>query len=156
MAHVVLVETSPGSGSKSRRMSREVAALLAQRGVGHAILDLRTISTDPARESALTAATHVVFAVPVRNYDVGEGARSVIERLPFAALEGKTVGVLCAAGSNRSYMSVLPFLNTLLLEFHCWIVPRFVFATAHDFDGDTPGKDLMQRLEHFTDLLLSR
>lgn len=153
---VLLVETSAAAGSKSRRMSRMLADMLAQRGVDVSILDLRQSTSAASREAALIAATHVVFAVPVHNYDAGAGARGVIEHLPFAALEGKTVGVVCAAGSQRSYMSVLPFLNTLLLEFHCWVVPRYVFATSHDFDGDTPGMDLTQRLAHFADLLLSR
>jgi hypothetical protein len=34
-------------------------------------------------------------------------------------------------------MSVMSFANSLMLDFRCWIVPRFVYATGGDFEGDT-------------------
>jgi FMN reductase len=46
------------------------------------------------------------------------------------------VGFLCAAGGTASYMSVMAYANSLMLDFRCVIIPRFVFATADAFDGD--------------------
>ncbi len=73
-----------------------------------------------------------LFAVPVYNYDVNAAAKNLIE-LTGEAWVGKVVGFLCAAGGPGSYMSVLPFANSLMLDFRCVVVPRFVYATGHDF-----------------------
>jgi len=35
-----------------------------------------------------------------------------------------------------SYMSVMSFANSLMLDFRCLIIPRFVYATGNSFDGD--------------------
>ena len=33
-------------------------------------------------------------------------------------------------------MSVMAYANSLMLDFRCVIIPRFVFATGHAFDGE--------------------
>src|SRR6266487_2638974 len=52
------------------------------------------------------------------------------------AWQDKIVGFLCAAGGTASYMSVMAYANSLMLDFRCVIIPRFVFATSDAFDGD--------------------
>ena len=42
------------------------------------------------------------------------------------AFTGKPVGFVCAAGGRSSYMAVLGLANSLMLDFRCLIVPRFV------------------------------
>src|SRR6266516_4875954 len=54
----------------------------------------------------------------------------------LSAWEDKVVAFLCAAGGMGSYMSVMSFANSLMLDFRCLIVPRFVYATGDSFDGD--------------------
>jgi FMN reductase len=78
------------------------------------------------------AAQGIVMAVPVYNYDINAAAKNLIE-LTGTAWTGKVVGFLCAAGGPSSYMSVMPFANSLMLDFRCVVVPRFVYATEHDF-----------------------
>jgi FMN reductase len=56
--------------------------------------------------------------------------------LTGSAWEDKVVGFLCAAGGMGSYMSVMSFANSLMLDFRCLIIPRFVYATGDSFDGD--------------------
>ena len=129
---MTLIATSLDTGSKSQRLARHAAALLAERGISHTLLDLREA---PELAAPLQQATHVLFAVPVYNFDVNAAAKQVIEN-HGGALEGKTVGFLCQAGGQRSYMSILSFANSLMLDFRCWIVPRFVYATGNDFDSD--------------------
>jgi FMN reductase len=55
--------------------------------------------------------------------------------LTGSAWEDKVVGFLCAAGGMGSYMSVMSFANSLMLDFRCLIIPRFVYATGDSFDG---------------------
>ena len=53
------------------------------------------------------------------------------------AWNDEIVGFLCAAGGQSSYMSVIAYANSLILDFRCTIVPRFVFATDNVFDEKT-------------------
>ena len=85
--------------------------------------------------AAFEAADGILVAAPVYNYDVAAAAKNMIE-LTGSAWQDKIVGFLCAAGGTASYMSVMAYANSLMLDFRCVIIPRFVFATADAFDGD--------------------
>ena len=68
--------------------------------------------------------------------------------LTGSAWEDKIVGFLCAAGGMNSYMSVMAFANSLMLDFRCMIIPRFVYATGDAFDGDElKDKKVAKRIE---------
>ena len=84
---------------------------------------------------AIDEADGVIVATPVYNYDVSASAKNMIE-LTGSAWEDKIVGFLCAAGGMSSYMSVMAYANSLMLDFRCVVIPRFVFATGDAFDGD--------------------
>jgi FMN reductase len=71
------------------------------------------------------------------------------------ALGGKTVGFLISAGGHGSYMSVMPFANSLMLDFRCWIVPRFVYV-PQDFAGETLPPEIDTRLDELLHDLLTR
>jgi len=43
---------------------------------------------------------------------------------------------LCRAGGRSSYMSIMSLANSLMLDFRCFIVPRFVYATGEAFAND--------------------
>ena len=85
--------------------------------------------------SAIEAADGIVVATPVYNYDVSAAAKNMVE-LSGSAWEDKIVAFLCAAGGMGSYMSVMSFANSLMLDFRSIIIPRFVYATSEVFDGD--------------------
>ena len=102
-----------------------------------------------------TAASHILFAVPVYNYDVNAVAKNYIELMGEDALGGKTVGFLVSAGGQASYMSIMGFANSLMLDFRCWIVPRFLYV-ARDFPGEELPAELDERLDGLLTALLSR
>lgn len=77
----------------------------------------------------------ILIATPVYNYDVSATAKNMVE-LSGKGWEEKVVGFLCAAGGMSSYMSVMSFANSLMLDFRSVIIPRFVYATGQAFDGD--------------------
>ncbi len=56
--------------------------------------------------------------------------------LTGSAWEEKVVGFLCAAGGMSSYMSVMAYANSLMLDFRSIIIPRFVYATGNAFGDD--------------------
>jgi FMN reductase len=84
---------------------------------------------------AIKSADGILLATPVYNYDVSAAAKNLVE-LTGSAWEDKIVGFLCAAGGMSSYMSVMAFANSLMLDFRCVIIPRFVYATGRAFEGD--------------------
>ena len=150
MIHVTLIATSLDTSSKSQSLARYAAKLLAERGISHTLLDLRE---SPEISEPLKQASHILFAVPVYNFDVNAAAKQVIED-HGGALENKTVGFLCQAGGPRGYMSILGFANSLMLDFRCWIVPRFVYATGADFENGQPGETIQNRIAELVDTLL--
>jgi FMN reductase len=64
-------------------------------------------------------------------------------------------GFLCAAGGEASYMSVMAYANSLMLDFRCVIIPRFVFATGEAFDGENiTDQKITERVEQVANELV--
>lgn len=158
-AEYLVISTSLRPGSRSRVLGEALAAELAGTH-----LDLRehplpmcdgeTAYADPnvAKLSAHLAAARVIFlAVPVYNYDANAAAKNLVE-LTGRAWEGKIVGFACAAGGPSSYMSIMSLANSLMLDFRCVILPRFVYATGADFsEGQIAKPELRQRLQQLAE-----
>jgi FMN reductase len=103
---------------------------------------------------ALKSADGILVAAPVYNYDVSAAAKNMIE-LSGSAWQDKVVGFLCAAGGMSSYMSVMAYANSLMLDFRCVIIPRFVYATGDDFDDEGIAETkIVQRVEQVAAELL--
>lgn len=167
-AQVLIVATSLSATSRSRILARLALEKLERSGISATLLDLNenplpfTGSAagwgDPtvARVRVQTmAATHILFATPVYNYDVNAVAKNYIELMGEDALGGKTVGFLISAGGAGSYMAVMPFANSLMLDFRCWIVPRFLYVSKDLENGKLPAP-LEERLDGLLKDLLSR
>ena len=77
----------------------------------------------------------IIMSIPVYNFNVSSGAKNIVE-LGGRMLYDKTFGFMCAAGGRNSYMSIMPLANSLMLDFRCYIIPKFVFATKNDFEED--------------------
>jgi FMN reductase len=101
------------------------------------------------------AARVIIVATPIYNFDVSAAVKNLVE-LTGDAWEGKIVGFLCAAGGNSSYMSPMSFANSLMLDFRCLIIPRFVYATSEDFrDGRLHSQGVKDRIERLGDTSLA-
>ena len=93
------------------------------------------------------SAEGIVMAIPVYNFNVSSGAKNIVE-LGGRMLYDKTFGFICAAGAKSSYMSVMSLANSLMIDFRCYIIPKFVYATKHDFeDGKITNSDIKERIE---------
>jgi FMN reductase len=111
------------------------------------------VSTQKLAKS-ITAADGILVAAPVYNYDVAAAAKNMIE-LTGKAWEDKVVGFLCAAGGMNSYMSVMAYANSLMLDFRTVIIPRFVYATGRSFDGDKlKDEEVAERIRQVADELV--
>ena len=85
-------------------------------------------------------AQSAIIASPIYMYDLNAVAKNFIE-LTGSAWTNKVVGFICAAGGKGSYMSVTSFMNSLMLDYRCIIIPRFVYTDASGFDVDNNIKE---------------
>ena len=144
---ITIISCSLNPDSRSRVLANAAAEILRKHEATVQLLDLRehplamcdgescdALAVAPLRE-AIQSADAILLAVPIYNYDVNAAAKNLVEQTG-SAWEGKLVGFLCAAGGHGSYMSVMSFANSLMLDFRCLIVPRFVYAVGKDFTGD--------------------
>ena len=83
---------------------------------------------------AVEQASAVVLATPIYNFEVGGATRNVVAMVG-QSFTGKVVGFACAAGGQGSYMAIMGLANSLMLDFRCVVVPRFVYVTNKEFDG---------------------
>jgi NAD(P)H-dependent FMN reductase len=165
-SHLV-ISTSGNPDSNSRRMGRIALRHLEKAKAESAWLDISELSlplcdadacyAQPGSRKvtkAIEAADGILLATPVYNYDVAAAAKNLVE-LTGSAWEDKIVGFLCAAGGMSSYMSVMAFANSLMLDFRCVIIPRFVYATGRAFEGDDlKDKEVGERIEELAGELI--
>src|SRR6201987_4007079 len=156
----LVISTSGNPDSNSRRMGQKAFAHLQKHKVDCDWIDLREMELplcdadkcygmpgSKKMSTAIERADGILIAAPVYNYDVAAAAKNMIE-LTGSAWQDKIVGFLCAAGGHASYMSVMAYANSLMLDFRCIIVPRFAFATSDAFDGERiTDKKITQRIE---------
>ena len=167
MPKYLVVSTSGNPDSNSRRMGRIAFDHLQKAKVNCEWLDISELGlplcdadacyTQPAAQklnASIEAADAILVATPVYNYDVSAAAKNMVE-LTGSSWEDKVVGFLCAAGGANSYMSVMGFANSLMLDFRCVIIPRFVYATGDAFDGDElKDKKVIKRIDELATELI--
>ena len=155
--NVLILGCSLNPDSTSQILARDAATVFGSLGVNANVIDLRehalpvcdgetTDSNTEMIAAAVRAADAVVFAVPIYNYDVNAAAKNAVEHVG-SAFEGKLVAFLCSAGGSASYMSIMSLANSLMLDFRCLVVPRFVYSTGECFrDGKIVSSDVAARL----------
>lgn len=146
--NITIISCSLHPQSRSYVLAQQAFNELKSQGEDPLLVDLREMEIpfcgtteswdDPATKEIkeiLEKADAVLMAAPVYNYDLNAAAKNLLE-LGLRSWNGTIVGFLCAAGGQRSYMSVLGMANSLMLDFRCLIIPRFVYAVGDDFGDD--------------------
>lgn len=165
---LLVLSCSLNPESNSRTLARTAQQTLTEAGQPSTFLDLRDLplplcdggpayghpSVATAR-SAIAAATGILAATPIYNYDANSALKNLVE-LTGKAWENKVVGFACTAGGMSSYMAIMGLANSLMLDFRCTIVPRFVYATERDFTGETIGNPEVARRTGELALTLAR
>lgn len=99
-------------------------------------------------------ASVIIIAAPVYNFAVSAGTKNLYELtshphksvLSGDAWRGKIVGFAGASGSPKSLMAPLSFINSLMLDAKCLIIPEIVMASGDDFKGQDPSQEISDRL----------
>jgi FMN reductase len=144
----LIIACSLNPESRSRVLAQQAEDALQQAGVE---VDFMSLKDNPlpfcdgdsvyAQPEVISAAERVnkaegiLLSVPIYNYDANAAAKNLVE-LTGKGWEDKVVGFLCAAGGQGSYMSIMNLANSLMLDFRCMVLPRFVYVTDESFKGD--------------------
>ena len=97
--------------------------------------------------SRIDKANGIIMAIPIYNFNVSSGAKNIVE-LGGKKLYDKNFGFLCAAGGKNSYMSVMGLANSLMIDYRCYIIPKFVYALKKDFnETKVIDADIKERIE---------
>ncbi len=165
MGDYLVIATSLRDGSRSRLVARALADCLGNDAeflkLGDHPLPLcdgEAAYEDPnvsKLSEKISAARVIILATPIYNFDANAAAKNLIE-LTGGAWENKIVGFACAAGGRSSYMSIMSLANSLMLDFRCLIIPRFIYATGEDFNTkDELSADLLRRVEQMAEVARS-
>ncbi len=163
----LVLSTSLNPQSRSRALAQRAAGALAARGQACEWIDLRdhplptcdggSCYGDPrVRQLAerIAVAQGILLASPIYNYDMGSAAKNLIE-VTGKAWNEKIVGFLASAGGQGSWMSVMGMANSLMLDFRCLIIPRFVYATEAMMPEEAPLDELLaERVERLVGELI--
>ena len=169
---ICVINGSLNPQSRSHALVEYFSKVSIQHGINIDLIDLRqhplpfhdgTSKCKTAEVLELTErirlAEAIVVATPIYVYDVSAAVKNFVD-LTGRAWTDKAVGFLCAAGGSFSYMSILSIANSLMLDFRCLILPRFVYATSDDFVSDKisssikiKNPDVLQRVEELAQTL---
>jgi|694.fasta_scaffold97056_3 NAD(P)H-dependent FMN reductase len=138
---IIVISTSLNLHSRSRILAETARDELQRQGAEAELLDISKLQLPFCNAgncyahpdvqhcaSRIKAADAILLATPIYNYDVNAAAKNLIE-LTGRSWQGKVVGFLASAGGQGSYMSLVGLGNSLMLDFRCVMIPRFVFAT---------------------------
>jgi FMN reductase len=96
----------------------------------------------------------ILLAVPVYNFYGNAAAKNLIE-LAGNSWKEKVVGFICSAGGKSSYMSAMSLATSLMLDFRCLVLPKFVYATGDSFaDGLLADEDIQKRITELVNTLV--
>ncbi len=157
MNDILIIATSLDPDSRSQVLARVTLGICNTHNINADVLDLRDYdlpmagaanSFDLSIVNELSARVskyrRIIFTVAIYNYDVSAAAKNFIELVGDTWLEGAVVGFICTAGGKNSYMSVMGFANSLMLDFRAWIAPRFVYVIKNE---DLHGTEIKTRIE---------
>lgn len=156
----LVVSSSLNPDSRSRILAKEAHARFEAHDRSADFIDLTEVELplcDGAKayehpevhrmQGLVKNADGILLAAPIYNYDVNAAAKNLVE-LTGRAWTGKAVGFLCAAGGRGSYMSLMGLANSLMLDFRCVIVPRFVYGMGEHFEANAlSDEDLTERID---------
>ena len=157
----LVISCSLNENSKSRIMARHALKLYGSNGM---LIDLSEYSLplcdgdscysdNNVKElrKLIESSKTIILASPIYNYDLNAVAKNLIE-LTGRIWTDKVVGFICSAGGQRSYMSPMSFANSLMIDFRCIIIPRFVYTDYSGFSSDNQlNSDIKERIKELVD-----
>ena len=160
----LIISSSLNPESKSRKLARYAESLFEKKNQSVDFLDLNEINMPYCDGSKcydhknsklinekIKNADCILISSPIYNYDLNSVIKNALE-LSGSSWRNKKVGFLCAAGGYSSYMSPMSFINSLMLDYRCLIIPRYVYATGKDFNNSSViNSEIKDRIQELVD-----
>jgi NAD(P)H-dependent FMN reductase len=176
-APLLTISCSLDPNSYSFVLARSIHQQLAQYTSTNDFIDLRTYPLplcNGTNQSAyapptvkelhdrIAQAHGIVLAVPIYNYDVNAACKNLIELTGSAysdsqsgiAWRHKVIGLVAVAGAEISYMAPTSLLNSLMWDYRCVIIPRYVYAVQTHFEHHTPSAETECRLVELAETMV--
>lgn len=156
----LIISCSHHPGSRSRVLAHAAKEALVAVGEKVDFFDLRDVDlplcdghstyehpTVLEAQERVEKAKGILLAAPIYNYAINAVTKNFIEHTG-KVWQGKAVGLLAAAGGKGSYMALLPFAGSLMLDFHCYVLPQFIYATRDQMsEAAITDPELQERIE---------
>ncbi|KAA3600451.1 MAG: NADPH-dependent oxidoreductase [Calditrichaeota bacterium] len=157
----IIFSCSLNPNSKSYILAKTTYEVLKEQNHNVELIDLRNFElpfcngTDIPKshpnvrmlQGKIETADGILIAVPIYNFDINSALKNLVE-LTGRVWSEKTLGFLCSAGGFASYMSVMSFANSMMLDFRCLIIPRIVYATGSAFEnGVVVDQTILERID---------
>jgi FMN reductase len=161
---ITIISSSLNKKSRSLILSKYAEKAILNQNIACTLIDLKNYNlpfcgTEGAYEDKnvlfikkeLSTSGAIIVSGPIYNNGVNAATKNILD-LTGESWEEKTIGFMCMAGGKASYMSILGFANSLMLNSRCLIVPRFVYALPKSFDAagktivDTTIKERIEEL----------
>lgn len=143
----LIISTSLNPNSRTRVMAEYALKEFQNKNTEAELIDLTKVELpfcdgkecyeDPVvidLTKTIAKADSLIITSPIYNYDLNAVAKNLME-LTGSGWNDKVVGFICNAGGMGGYMSAMPFVNSLMLDFRCKVIPRFVYTTSAAFIG---------------------
>ena len=108
-------------------------------------------------KSLIKDCNSLIISTPIYNKDVNAVLKNLLD-LAGDIWSEKIVGLMCSAGGQFSYMALMPFANSLMLNFRCIIIPKFVYVTGSDFNdqhSEISNPEVIERIEELCETVKS-
>ncbi len=143
---ITILSSSLNKNSRSLILSEYAQQIISSKDMACNLIDLKKYDFPFCGEEGayehknvkyikneLASSDAIIVSGPVYNYGVNALTKNILD-LTGEAWSDKPIGFLCTAGGQASYMSIMGFANSLMLNFRCLIVPRFVYAVSNTID----------------------
>ncbi len=163
----LIISTSLNPNSRTRVMAEQALKEFQKNNKKTELIDLTNIELpfcdgnkcyeDPVvidLTKTIAHAESLLIVSPIYNYDLNAVAKNLLE-LTGSGWNEKVVGFICNAGGMGGYMSVMPFANSLMLDYRCKVIPRFVYSTSAAFkDHKLKDDKIKNRIEELVKTLI--
>jgi NAD(P)H-dependent FMN reductase len=159
---IIILSSSLNKKSRSLLLSEYAQKIILDQNIDCTLIDLKKYELpfcgeDNANDhensihikNEIESSDAILISGPIYNYGVNAVLKNILD-LTSKAWEDKPVGFMCMAGGQASYMSIMGFANSLMLNCRCLIIPRFVYALPNSFDEETRNitdNSIKQRIE---------
>jgi len=161
----IIISSSLSKDSKSFILCEETYNRLKTEKIDVTIVDARNINLAPyhtkTSESMKTLrnniakSDNIIIGMGVHCYSISDSLKIILDNC-FQESIGKFFGILCAAGSEKSYLSTSHLTQICMNEWKMIQLPRIIYATQQDFrNNQIESKDLLERLEVFSKEFIS-